>query len=124
MNHEVDVEEGLLPGQQRLRGLLRALEGRAVLRQELERVERRRLHGRGRPLHPLVQRAADQGIARGDELAAVQAVAQSSGISALVGKTSAFPNLKIKVAKHNQPELDSAYKSHQRTRQQETKQAP
>ena len=48
MNHEVDVEDGLLPGQQRLRGLLRALEGRAVLRQELERVERRRLHGRGR----------------------------------------------------------------------------
>ena len=56
-----------------LRGLLRALEGRAVLRQVLERVERRRLHGRGRSLHPLVQRAADQGIARGDEPAAVQA---------------------------------------------------
>ena len=47
--------EGLLPGQQRLRGLLRVPEGRAVLRQEMERVERRRLHGHGRPLHPLVQ---------------------------------------------------------------------
>ena len=63
-HHEVDVEEGLLPGQQRLRGFLRTPEGRAVLRQKLERVERRRLHGRGRSLHPLVQRAAEQGIAR------------------------------------------------------------
>lgn len=64
-HRKVDVEEGPLSGQQRLRGLLRAPEGRAVLRQELERVERRRLHGRGRPLRSLVQRAADQGIARG-----------------------------------------------------------
>lgn len=28
-HHKIDVEEGLLPEQQRLRGLLRALEGRA-----------------------------------------------------------------------------------------------
>ena len=90
-HHEVDAEEGPLPGQQRLRGLLRALEGRAVLRQVLERVERRRLHGRGRPLHPLAQRAADQGIARGDEPAAVQAIAQPSGISAFVRKNVSIP---------------------------------
>lgn len=43
-------------------------EGRAVLRQELERMERRRLHGRGGLLHPLVRRAADHGIARGMSL--------------------------------------------------------
>ena len=68
-----------------------AREGIVASKRRIKRMERRRLHGRGRPLHPLVQQAADQGIARGDEPAAAQAVAQSSGMSALVRKNVNIP---------------------------------
>ena len=53
-------------------------EGRDVLRKKLGRLEYRKFHGYTRLLHPLVQRATDQGLMKGHESAGTQECIQSS----------------------------------------------
>ena len=53
-HREVDVEEGLQPGQRARRGLLRKAQDRALLRQGLERGHARRVRGHARRLSQMV----------------------------------------------------------------------
>ena len=65
------VEEGLQPGQLGMRGLLRPPEERVLLPSGLERRRRGVVHGAAGRVHPLLQRAPQEAVARLDEPHAV-----------------------------------------------------